>query len=340
MAIDFEEIAHSGGKVTFSVITEHGQRKYQTDISSQSMGPVVLYGLYALPFGLAVDSIRMGGIGDPWNHPPFPGCLPVLIASDSHGKFGHNCPNCNGYWRSGPWTNVCPYCATQGETHQFLSFAQQHYIQHYCETLTQALEADDGKTIIDMDAVARATHQEEKPKFYISEESQQHKFTCTACDEFNDILGRFGYCSMCGTRNDLAEFEVEIIPGIRKKLNTNNPPEDCIRDAVSSFDTFVAQYATQLAHLVPLTSRRKNRLQKKRFHNLQELSDTLENWFDIKVCAGISNDDKKFVSLMFHRRHVYEHNGGEVDQKYLDDSGDTSVRLKQRIKENKEDTHM
>ena len=37
---------------------------------------------------------------------------------------------------------------------------------------------------------------------------------------------------------------------------------------------------------------------------------------------------------MFHRRHVYEHNGGEVDEKYIRDSGDTSVRLKQVIREN------
>jgi hypothetical protein len=36
---------------------------------------------------------------------------------------------------------------------------------------------------------------------------------------------------------------------------------------------------------------------------------------------------------MFQRRHVYEHNGGEVDEKYLRDSGDTSVRLKQTIRE-------
>lgn len=42
---------------------------------------------------------------------------------------------------------------------------------------------------------------------------------------------------------------------------------------------------------------------------------------------------------MFHRRHVYEHNVGEVDQKYLDDSGDTTVRLKQHIHETQQDAH-
>ena len=66
---------------------------------------------------------------------------------------------------------------------------------------------------------------------------------------------------------------------------------------------------------------------------------TFKNYFDIDVCAGMKEDESAFVALMFHRRHVYEHNGGEVDQKYLDASGDTTVRLKQRIHETQQDTH-
>ncbi|MFC1537013.1 hypothetical protein ACFL48_04290, partial [Pseudomonadota bacterium] len=50
-------------------------------------------------------------------------------------------------------------------------------------------------------------------------------------------------------------------------------------------------------------------------------------------------DECDFIVLMFHRRHVYEHRGGEVDQKYLDDSGDTTVTLKQHIHETQEDAH-
>ena len=53
----------------------------------------------------------------------------------------------------------------------------------------------------------------------------------------------------------------------------------------------------------------------------------------------MKQDECSFVTLMFHRRHVHEHNGGEVDQKYLDDSRDTTVRLKQRIYETKEGAH-
>ncbi len=50
-------------------------------------------------------------------------------------------------------------------------------------------------------------------------------------------------------------------------------------------------------------------------------------------------DECRSVALLFHRRHVYEHNGGEVDQKYLDDSDDTTVRLKQHIHETQESAH-
>lgn len=42
---------------------------------------------------------------------------------------------------------------------------------------------------------------------------------------------------------------------------------------------------------------------------------------------------------MFYRRHVYEHKGGEADEKYIEDSGDTSVRPKQALRENQESAH-
>jgi hypothetical protein len=69
------------------------------------------------------------------------------------------------------------------------------------------------------------------------------------------------------------------------------------------------------------------------------VQEILKHWFDIDPCAGMREDESRAVALMFHRRHVYEHNGGEVDQKYLDDSGDTTVRLKQRIRETQQDVH-
>ncbi len=342
MAREFEEIGHSGGRITFSIKTDDkGQVSYQVEISSYRPVPTVMIALYALPQGVPVGVIHLGGIGQPWNPAPIPGCFAVFIASDSQGKFGHNCPHCNGYWRSGPWPNLCPYCYTTALGYQFLSEAQGRYVCHYCEVLSDALDSvGDGEVVIDMDEVADATGKEgKKPAFYVSEQSQQRKFTCDACGEFNDILGRFGYCSLCGTRNDLADFEGQTVPTIRDRLKSGNVPEDCVRDAVASFDSFMGQVAKQLVALVRLTERRRNRLLKQRFHDFKEFRDLFKSWFDIDICAGMNADECRFVELMFHRRHVYEHNAGEVDQKYLDDSGDTTVRLKQHIHETQQNAH-
>ena len=211
---------------------------------------------------------------------------------------------------------------------------------HYCEMLSSALDGEDRDLTIDMDAVADATGKEgEKPAFYVSEQSQQRKFNCVACDEFNDILGRYGFCASCGTRNELADFENETVLGIREQLNNGALPEDCLRNAISAFDSVVAQIAKQLARLVPMTNRRATRLRDQRFHNPAELRKTFQDWFDINIAVGIKDPEWASIVRMFHRRHVYEHNGGEVDQKYIDDSGDESVKLKQQIRETREGIH-
>jgi len=191
-----------------------------------------------------------------------------------------------------------------------------------------------------MDAVADAAGKKgERPAFYVSEQSQQRKFNCTACDEFNDILGRFGYCAACGTRNDLANFEKTIVPAIRDQLNGGTTPEDCLRNGISAFDSVVAQLAKELVRFVPMTKHRSARLEGQRFHNPAELRSVMSDWFDIDMVSGIKDAEWSSIVRMFHRRHVYEHNGGEVDQKYLNDSGDISVKLKQHIHETKEGVH-
>jgi len=191
-----------------------------------------------------------------------------------------------------------------------------------------------------MDEVADAVGKEgEKPAFFVSEKSQQHKFVCKECEEFNDILGRFGYCSCCGTRNDLQDFEDTTIPGIRIRLNAGHAPEDCVRDAVAAFDSFMAQLAAELVKFIPMTGRRKHRLLKQSFHDLADVKQTFAQWFDVDIYVGMKEVECASVARMFQRRHVYEHNAGVVDQGYLDKTQDTSVVLGQRIRETQEGAH-
>ena len=283
----------------------------------------------------------MGGIGTPWNPPPVPGCFSVFIGSDSHGKFGHQCYACNGYWRGEAIPTLCPYCAARGESHMFLSQAQRRYVAQYCEQLNATLDEDqDGEYVIDMDAVADATGKDgKKPPFYYTEESQQERFNCLACGAFNDIIGKFCYCSSCGTRNDLHVLETVTLPILRQRVNTGGVYEACVSDTVGAFDTFVAQYVRQLTRRVPLRPARKGRLDRMRFHNLHNAASEIKSGFDIDILENLKPDDVEFAVLMFHRRHIYEHNGGVADEKYLADSSDNSVRLGQAVRETQSSAH-
>jgi hypothetical protein len=114
-----------------------------------------------------------------------------------------------------------------------------------------------------MDAVADAAGKDvEKPPFYYAEQSQQKQFNCSACGEFNDILGRFAYCPICGTRNDLDELENKIIPTIRADLNRGGVPSNSLKHIGSAFDTFVGQYTDQIIKNRPMRSARRERIRK------------------------------------------------------------------------------
>jgi hypothetical protein len=189
-----------------------------------------------------------------------------------------------------------------------------------------------------MNAVAEAVGKSHaKPAFYYAEERQQNLFKCAACGEVNDVLGTYAYCGSCGTRNDLQELE-KTIQGIRDRANAGGPYEACVKEAVAAFDSLAGQYAKQLLTRVPLTPARKSRLDRAHFHNLATASDLFHAIFDIDILSGMNAYDVAFATLMFHRRHVYEHQGGEADEKYIADSGD-QVRLKQALRETQESAH-
>lgn len=136
MTGEFEEIGHSGGKITFEIATDDkGNRGYQTTVSGSRPVPTVLIAVYALPQGVPVEKIELGGIGQPWNPPPFRGCVPVFIGSDSQGKFGHHCPQCNGYWRGGPWPNIYVLIVVSSEG-PISSFRKPNYAM--CATIVRS----------------------------------------------------------------------------------------------------------------------------------------------------------------------------------------------------------
>jgi hypothetical protein len=340
---DFQEIGHCGGQFIVTAKTApDGQRRVSFGVRHSTPRPASFFAVYALPPGFPVDTIQLGGIGDKWNTPPHPSCLPVFIASDVRSMFGHECPVCGGYWRSPAvpsfWPTTCPYCGRREGTHAFLTKGQRRFVEAMCALTEEAIQSDkDDDFVIDMDKVADDVQRTgERPNFYYTETSQQNHFKCAACGEANDILGTYGYCGCCGTRNDLQELTrtiERIQDATRARRIAKEPMEPAISDAVGAFDSVARQYAKQLAKRVPMIPARRTALESALFHSPKARADELKAWFGINLLDGLDPDAQAFIIRMFLRRHVYEHNGGQVDQKYLDESGDTSVKLGQALRE-------
>lgn len=222
-----------------------------------------------------------------------------------------------------------------------LTDGQQAFIEEALKLFHDVLENEkEGDFAIDLDEIDDQVRNggSPKPGFYHSEISQQNKFACRACKARHDILGRFGFCSCCGARNDLQMLQQEIA-AIRKRINSSGSYSNFVKDAISAFDTMGRNYAQILRKKIPMTPARKARLEKLSFHNLETFAAFIQAAFDIDLFAKMNNEDIQFITRMFHRRHIYEHNGGEVDEKYLKDSGDTSVKLKQAIRETQSSAH-
>ncbi len=339
---DFQEIGHCGGQFTVNVTTsENGRPAVQLGVRHTRPTPASWIAVYVLPPGIPVAMIQLAGIGAPWSPPPAPGCLPLFVASDSLGMFGHRCPRCKGYWRSeGPaarWKTTCAYCGFRADGHAFLTEGQRKYLQACCDLVQKATQSEqDGEHVIDMDQIADAVGKDSpKPDFYYAEQSQQKKFRCSACGHFNDILGRYGYCSGCGSHNGLQELEADV-GRVRDRIKTSDSYEACVKEAVSAFDSYARHIAKQLAARIPMTLARRKQWERKLFHNLKSCAEELRAVFDIPILKHLSSEDIEIAALMFHRRHVYEHNGGEADEKYISDSGDTSVRPKQVLRESRD----
>lgn len=342
---DFLEVAHCGGKVSFKVITkEDGARAYSVGYRGSSVTPMALSAVYALPQGIACGNIYLGGIGQPWNSAPYPDCVPVFIGSDSEGRFGHQCSECGGYWRSsGADTRLpmtCAYCGVKELAWQFLTRAQQNYVEHYVGRLMEALASDvaELEVEIDMDAVVD-TAAMPKPEFYYSGETQQTRFECSACGGWNDIRGQYGYCSVCGWRNNAQRLFLDLAE-LREKLNDrSSAPGDTIRSAVSKFDSCCRNFVGQLCRRVPMTEGRRKALEEKLFHGLEDARETLRTAFDIDIFSGIDSDGIRFLRMMFGRRHVFEHDGGQATARYIENSGDRSVAEGTLIRETQENVH-
>ena len=347
---DFQEIAHCGGRVTFHITCDaQGNKAYAQGFQHDRPTPAAWVGIYALaPQGIPVADFQIGGIGQGFNPQPPKSCLPVFLGSDSRMCWGHQCPKCSGYFRNGQHPAIypltCPYCGFRNAACQFLTPAQRAYVRHYLDTLLSGLEEDmapgtEREIIIDMDAIANQGAVKPKPDFYYTAEAQQTRYKCDHCGGFNDIRGRYGYCASCGWRNNAQSLKASFV-ALREKLNGGQlSPQDAVKSAVSEFDACCRDIVAQITKRIPMKSSRKAEFDRLLFQDVESPTIvTMKSMFDIDILRG-AHDELAFTKMMMQRRHIYEHNGGVADARYVQESGDQSALEGVLIRETQENAH-
>jgi hypothetical protein len=133
-------------------------------------------------------------------------------------------------------------------------------------------------------------------------QTQQLIRYCQAARQLGNVAAKTARLSSCGSSRHRSDGKY------------SGPYEACVQDAVTTFDSFVRQCVKQLLLHVPMTPARRGRLERMYSHDRATVEQQLSTVFDIWVTQETEPLRCKVAALMFHRRDVYEHNGGDDDK--------------------------
>ncbi len=309
---DFEEIGHTGGKI--EIIIEGTKVGYTIKHSNCSACTIEAV---SIPLG---DKV-----------------LPVYIVSDKEGFFGAECQECGKYFRTSRFNEIttCPYCGAKSSFLSFLTSNQKKYIEAYVIKFLELFQS--GKSgEIDFDSLIEKL--DNKTGFIYSDERQQTVFKCSKCSNRNDIIGIYGYCSGCGYRNNLDIFNEKLAIEMNRVMNPKYDKserqlrekewQEVLKSSISVFEGFARDVHKELLKL-PLHPNQRKAVSGISFQRILDAREALLSVFRFDIFGEITSDDICFINKSFNRRHLFTHNEGLVDEDYIENTGDTSVKLGQ-----------
>lgn len=338
---EFEEIAHTGGKIE---IFAAGSIRY----SHNRTGRASMYQLSVTLNGIPLDLVMPRGISHKGNNAKLPDySVLVMVASDKEGFFGRFCRICKEYFRSKsvPQFGFCPYCGHQAHNIAFTTNNQKLYILAIVELYHKVIN-EERNQILDLDEIIDSLESNKKNPFIYTEQRQQTLFECSECKNKQDILGLYGFCHACGHRNSLNELEKKL-KSISKKIRLidenytkfseqQNELASILDSCVAAFDGFGKDIIELLSKLPAVEIRRK-KIKKIKLQKPIEAAETLKNLFDFDILKNFDENNKTLLTKCFNKRHLITHASGIVDEGYIKQTNDISVKLGQIVRIEKEE---
>ena len=316
-------VPHAGGKVT---IMPGPNNSYQTQFEHMSADHgMAMYQLAVSFDGRPLAVVPAGGIGS--RNPPYPQpSILVFLISDAQQMWGRVCPQCRSYFRSDHVSGMttCPYCTFAEDNIYFITEPQRQYLKKYVGAVRSVLE-EKRQIEINLDEAT------DSPEWTYEERQLQHRFKCSACKVTTDVLGEYGSCPRCGKRNSgevfhrkLNQIEADL------SVEAEGKRSHLLNRLVSTFEA-MANDLKRILTSIPSHARRREQVRGLNFQNIAFAVERLEDWYAFDLKEGLSDDDMQFAGLMFKRRHLFTHNDGRVDEKYLQETRDKSHELNEVV---------
>ncbi len=262
--------------------------------------------------------------------------LQLEMFTDDNGMYGRECPECEGYFKVKGGTGLdidimtCPYCGTRTNADEFFTKDQIEYIHSIVlnevgklvHKSFKSLERENRKGFVTFkvnDSLKRL------PLKNYAEQELQTNTKCDTCDLEYAIFSVFSYCPDCGQSSTFQVFK-RSLDSLRKQLKAfttldiedndflQEVLEGIFKNTISKFDGLGKQLKDKLP----------SSLEKRRspFQNLFILNIELTKHTNINLGAFIGEDTLSEVIKLFQVRHILEHNYGQVDDEYIEKTGE------------------
>lgn len=247
----------------------------------------------------------------------------VSVPTDQ-GFIGRSCknPDCERYFKirvdSLKQEMFCPYCGTCFSKEELTTSDQREYFKEAAIEKTKKYMYDEidkifgrharrpkSKHVIFEHKPIRYREKRVRPRY--RELRVDSELVCSECNFPFQVFGIFGYCPSCRSEN-LWIYDANLAI-IRQEISLSSDPQRALRhaysDLVSTFESFCR---TKAQSITPETAR---------FQVMSSTRKFFKKHLGIDIFTGLDNDDLLTLRRVFQKRHLYEHNRGIINEKYI-----------------------
>lgn len=173
--------------------------------------------------------------------------------------------------------------------------------------------------------------------------------TENVCPEYStgySVIGTAYFCPCCG-HNNVKTVLIESLSSIEKMVDSLGDIEELLKEKVGkdtardmtrkmledSLENIISAFQKYAELLYTQISNRTARVND--FQIVKKGSELFKNACGKEYSSWLSNYEIDRMNLLFQKRHIIEHNAGIVDDKYLQNSGDTNYIVGQHVVINK-----